>query len=972
MQSSLEQQYKTALRGARDTIRDLQRQVRSMREPIAIVGMSCLFPGDAAGDADTPEAFGRLLAQGYDAVAAIPAERAAWWRSRHGAGREPRTPDLTHATLLQRDIFAFDRELFGLTPAEARMTDPQHRLLLELSWQALLDAGLNPRELGGTDTGVFAGKTGTDFLFDILGTDRDCADDPYAMTGNMHSAVPGRLAHFYDWHGPCVSVESACATSLVAVMAAVTSLRAEECSLALAGAANLLLGPTPSHWLGAMHSLAPDGRCKAFGAGADGFGRGEGGGVVVLERLSEAKRHGRRIHAVILGGAVGADGKSAGFTAPSAKGQRRVMTRALANAGIGPQEVGFVETHGTGTPLGDPIEVESLVRVYGQRQEKLLIGAVKSNVAHLEAASGMAGLIKTVLAVRDGMIPASLHCTPLNPLLDWNNLPVRVAAETGPWPEGYARRVAGIDSFAISGTLVHLLVAQAPEQEGISTGIEAAPDCSVLPLSARSATALETLAGDCLAALERGESFNEMCAASTSRPLERERLALVAADRDEALVGLRAFAEGKTRRGVNRGRRGADLPPVLFLFSGQGSQQGGMGRELHARFPVFRDVLERCEQLAAPRLGHSLLEVMFAEADPRLQDTRCTQPAVYAHQAALTALWRERGVHPAAVFGHSIGEYAAAHAAGVYDLETGLAIALRRGELAAALHDQGAMAAVLGGEAEVAAVLGAFPGVSIAAVNGPATVTIAGARDEVEEALHRLREQGLESRPLPVSHAFHCPLIEPMLAGFGSFLRGQAFAEPQIPILSGCTGEYVAADTDWPEYFRVQTRQPVRFLAAMQRAGAGVFLELGASPTLTSYGRQCREDGIWLFSQNGGSGLRPLTQSLARFHALGFDLDWSWQAGGRARPEAMPPYPFERERLIPEYVSQLMEKPVGESFSGSLEMGLPLEVSCNALDTGADDAAVQLAILQCEAFRKLCAMQREYFGVKPDDDGGGR
>jgi acyl transferase domain-containing protein len=941
-----------------------------MREPIAIVGMSCLFPGDAAGDADTPDAFGRLLAQGYDAVAPVPQERAAWWRSRHGAGQEPRTPGLNHAALLRRDIFAFDRELFGLTPAEARMTDPQHRLLLELSWQALLDAGLNPQELRGTDTGVFAGKTGTDFLFDILGTDRDCADDPYAMTGNMHSALPGRLAHFYDWHGPCVSVESACATSLVAVMAAVTSLRTEECSLALAGAANLLLGPTPSHWLGAMHSLAPDGRCKAFGAGADGFGRGEGGGVVVLERLSDARRHGRRIHAVILGGAVGADGKSAGFTAPNAKGQRMVMTRALANAGVGAQEVGFVETHGTGTPLGDPIEAESLVAVYGQRQEKLLIGSVKSNVAHLEAASGMAGLIKTVLAVRDGVVPASLHCQPLNPLLDWESLPVRVPAETAPWPQGYARRIAGIDSFAISGTLVHLLVAQAPEQE--ATGIEAAPECCVLPLSARSAAALDALAGKCLAALEQGESLREMCAASVVRPLERERLALVAADADEALAGLRALAEGKTRRGVSRGRREAELPPVLFLFSGQGSQQGGMGRELHARFSAFRDVLERCEQVAAPRLGYSLLEVMFADADPRLHDTRCTQPAIYAHQAALTALWRERGIQPAAVFGHSIGEYAAAHAAGVYDVETGLSIALRRGELAASLADQGAMAAILGGEAEVAAALAVFPGVSIAAVNGPATVTIAGARAEVEEALLSLRKQGLESRPLPVSHAFHCPLIEPMLDGFDSFLRGQTFAAPQVPVLSGCTGEYATADTDWPAYFRIQTRQPVRFLAAMQRAGAGVFLELGASPTLTSYGRQCREDGIWLFSQNGGSGLRPLAQSLARFHALGFDLDWSWLAGGRVRPEAMPPYPFERERLIPEYVTERMAKPVRESFPGGLGLGLPLGISGNALDIDADEAAVQLAILQCEAFQKLCAMQREFFGVKPDDESGSR
>lgn len=964
MDQTLEQQYKTALRGARDTIRDLQRQTRTMGEAVAIIGMSCLFPGDDHGDAETPDAFARLLARGYDAVRPIPEERAALWRSRHRQEQQPRVPGLTHAALLQRDIFAFDRTLFGQTPAEAAMIDPQHRLLLELSWQAILDAGLDPTALAGTDSGVFAGKTGTDYLFDILGTARDSADDPYTMTGNMHSTLPGRISHFYDISGPCVAVESACATGLVAVMNAVNSLRLGECSLALAGSANLLLGPTPSHWLGAMHSLAPDGRCKAFGAGADGFGRGEGGGMVVLERLSDAQRHKRRIHAVILGGAIGSDGKSAGFTAPSAKGQRLTMTRALANAAVRPEEVGFVETHGTGTPLGDPIEVESLSQVYGQREDKLLIGAVKSNVAHLEAASGMAGLIKTVLAVRDGVIPASLHCQPPNPLLDWDSLPVQVVSATEPWPRNYARRVAGIDSFAISGTLVHLLVAEPPALASEEPAVPA-PSCHVLPLSARSLPGLTRLAAACAHVLKEGTALDHLCMAAALRPAEPERLALTASTTTEALDALQAFAQGKTKRGVARGVV-KDALPVMFLFSGQGSQHGGMGRLLYDTFPVFRHVIDRCDEVAAARLGYSLREAMFAPDNDRLHDTRCTQPAIYAHQVALTALWRECGIRPSAVFGHSIGEYAAAHAAGVFDLETGLSITLKRGELAASITAQGAMAAILGSETAVAQVLGSGSDVGIAAINGPDTVTIAGRRDEVENAVNLLRERGLESRPLPVSHAFHCPLIEPILDEFEDFLRTMTFSAPTIPILSGLSGEYLDPRTHWPTYFRAQTRRPVRFAQAMAATNETVFLELGASPTLTSYGRQCRDNGTWLFSENPDAGMKPFAQSLARLFTLGITPRWDWQDTGRPCPEIMPPYSFERERLVPHWALA--------PYSPETDMPRDTSVASVPLSAltppeTARASAVHLAIRQVEMFREVCLMQQALLSGRDGEEG---
>ncbi|GAU08623.1 type I polyketide synthase [Desulfoplanes formicivorans] len=968
MDRAREEQYKTALRRARDLIHELQGEVQTMHEPVAIIGMSCLFPGDAHRDADTPDLFGHLLRSGYDAVVRVPEERAALWQSRHDQDAAPRVPGLEYAALLKHDLFAFDRELFGQIPAEAAMNDPQHRLLLELSWQALLDAGLLPSALAGEDVGVFTGKTGTEYLFDQLGTDRNSADDPYVMTGNMNSAQAGRISYFYDWNGPCQAVESACSTALLAVMNAVNSLRAGECTLAMVGSVNLLLGPTPSHWLNAMHSLAPDGRCKAFGNSANGFGRGEGGGVLVLERLSDAQRQGHRIHAVILGGAVGSDGRSAGFTVPSAAGQRHVISRALANAGIQPAQVGFVETHGTGTPVGDPIEVESLARVYGSRKNKLLIGSVKSNIAHLEAAAGMAGLIKAVLAVRDGVIPASLHCTPLNGLLVWDQLPVQVVAETRPWPEGYERRIAGIDSFGITGTLVHLLVAQPPEPVSDKAGTtRAEPDYRVLPLSARSAAGLSRLAAGCARLLEQGEDFSAMCTAAAARPQEPERLALVAADAQEALTGLRAFVAGKKKRCVVRGRQGKTRPGILFLCSGQGSQQGGMGRELAALFPVFRQVLERCDELAAPRLGYSLLEVMFAENDPRLQDIRCVQPAIYAHQAALAALWRECGVQPDAVFGHSIGEYAAAHIAGVLDLETGLDITLTRGELAASIRDQGAMAAVLGSESEVADVLSTFPGVSLAAVNGPATVTIAGEQGQVDDAVQSLRKRGLESRPLPVSLAFHSPMIEPMLDDFRTFLRGKTFSAPRLRMLSGCSGEYLSADTDWADYFCRQTRRPVRFLDAMLHAREDVYIELGASPILTSYGRQCREDGIWLFSQNPGAVMQPLAQSLARLYVMGCEPDWGWEADGVLRPEAMPVYPFEREHLLPDFVQHPVPRAPGNKGPIMPDSSFSPEKMAGH---GGGDVSAQLALLQQETFRQVCQMQQEFLGAGSDGEKG--
>ncbi|OGV68154.1 MAG: hypothetical protein A2498_14855 [Lentisphaerae bacterium RIFOXYC12_FULL_60_16] len=950
MDTAREEKYKATLKAARDTIRSLTETADSLRQrlaapgtPIAVVGMAGEFPGPGSN----ADAFRRMLLDGVDAAGAIPAAR--WEHDRYYAAK-PGTPGkyyCTKASFLARDPFAFDHEFFSLTRAEAEMMDPQQRLLLTQSHHALEDAGIPPSSLQQTDAGVFLGISSFDHLMSFATPDLQTRADPYTLTGASFNSACGRLSYWYDIHGPCMTFDTACSSSLVAVLTAVESLRKGDCPLAFAGGVNLLLSPLSFVALSAIHALSADGWCRAFGEGATGFGRGEGCGIVILKRLDDALEAGDRIHAVILGGAIGHDGQSAGFTAPSGVAQQRVIERAMRDARITPGEVGYVETHGTGTDLGDPMEASSLADTFGKRTPNLLIGSVKSNIGHLEAAAGMAALFKAVFAVRDGEIPPSLHAETPSSKIDWQALPITVCRECTPWADSYPRRIAGVSSFGISGTLAHLLVAAPPERTtrtGAGTQPPAPSDWRVLPLSARNDESLARLTASVTSRLnEPGQPLADLCDKATSgRDHFPRRIALCACDAPEAGTAFAAHAGGKRSREVITGTAGK-RPRIAFLFSGQGSQSPGMGQTLYQTNPVFRETINACDRIAARPLGVSLCEIMFAGADERLNSTRFTQPVIYAMGAALTDLWRSLGIRPTVVLGHSIGEYAAAYTAQVVTLEQGMEIVLERARLADSITTPGRMAAVLTDEETARGYLEGTDA-DLAAVNGN-NVTLTGPAETVAALCAKMWAAGIAFRDMPVSQAFHSRLIEPVLGDFDRFLRGQTFGTPAIRFVSAMTAAELTGQTNWPSYWTEQMRQTVRFRKALDAIGpVDIYLEIGASPTLTSLCRTKTDSGRWLFSQGPGVPAgKQVALTLARLYTEGCTLNGSGMGGRRSADANLPLYPFHETVLRPPQPDLPATTPPVPAFTG----------------TAGDTPTSAIMDLQARALNRLFEWQRQ-------------
>ncbi|MEV2254166.1 alpha/beta fold hydrolase [Streptomyces sp. NPDC050147] len=913
-----------------DTRAQLRQAEQRAYEPVAVVGMACRYPGGVT----SPDALWDLVADGRDVVADFPADRG-WDLARlfHDDPDHPGTT-YTRAGGFLEGAAEFDAEFFGIGHTEALAMDPQQRLLLQTVWESLEDAGIDPGTLRGSRTGVFVGTTGQDYA--QLARSGPDELEGYWGIGSAGSVLSGRVSYVLGFEGPALTVDTACSSSLVGVHLAVQALRHGECSLALAGGVTVMSTPGVFTEFSRQRALSPDGRCRSYAEAADGTGWSEGVGVVLLERLSEARRDNHRVLAVIAGTAVNQDGASNGLTAPNGSSQQRVIAQALAAARLRPDDIDTVEGHGTGTTLGDPIEIDALAAVYGRERtaaDPLRLGSLKSNIGHSQAAAGVGGLIKMVQALRHEVLPQTLHVDRPTPKADWSDGRVRLLTEAAPWPRGERVRRAGVSSFGISGSNAHVVVEEAPLDASGDTSGNASPEASrdalphtgpgpksqpealpVVPwmLSAKTPAALHAQARRLhthLTTTHTDATATQVGAAlAHTRAHFDHRAVLTGATRAELLAGLAAFGSGQLPGNAVLGQA-ARAGKTAFLFSGQGSQQAGMGRELAAVHPVFADALDATRAELDRHLELPLRQVMEApDGTPEaelLHRTAWTQPALFALEVALYRLVESWGFTPDFLMGHSIGELSAAHVAGVLSLADASALVAARGRLMQALPEGGAMVAVEATEDEVLERLHGDVQLAVAAVNGPRSVVVSGAADPLAAWLRPWQEQGRRTRRLQVSHAFHSPLMRPALDELAAVASSLSYHAPTVPIVSNVTGTFADGSAlTTPDYWVRHAERPVRFhdgLRRLEDAGATAFLELGPSGVLTAMTRHCLRDpgSAVLASALDGRAPEPaaLMTALAELHthgACGSLAALLPQAAARQVP--LPTYAFQPRR----------------------------------------------------------------------------
>jgi pimaricinolide synthase PimS1 len=869
----------------REPVPSAPARVSATDERIAIVGMACRYPGGVR----SPEDLWQLVSDGVDAIGEFPTNRG-WATNLYDPDPDRPGTSYTREGGFLYDADEFDPEFFGMSPREALTTDPQQRLLLETAWESIERACIDPGTLRGSNTGVFAGVMYNDYgarLHQAAG--QPTGYEGYLVSGSAGSVASGRVAYTLGLTGPAVTVDTACSSSLVALHLAAQALRNGECDLALAGGVTVMASPATFIEFSRQRGLSPDGRCKAFSANADGTGWAEGAGLLVLERLSDARRNNHPVLAIIKGSAINQDGASNGLTAPSGPAQERVIRAALAAAGLEPSDVDAVEAHGTGTTLGDPIEAQALLATYGQhREQPLRLGSLKSNIGHTQAAAGVGGIIKMIQAMHHATLPKTLHVDQPTPHIDWTTGTIELLTQHTPWPAGKQPRRAGISSFGISGTNAHIIIEQPPDPE--RPVVPARPAAPVpLVLSARGSVAGQAAA---LHAYLLGDEDIELAAVGRALAVSRsglpDRAVVIAENREEVLAGLSAMTQGDSSSNVVRGTAGASRS-VAFLFTGQGSQYAGMGDDLYAVYPVYASAFDE----ACAVLG---LSVRQALRDNELLDqTRYTQPALFAHQVALYRLVLSCGITPDHLIGHSVGEIAAAHVSGVLTLADAATLVTARARLMQALPAGGGMLAVRSGPEQVQAHLAGD--VWIAVINGPQAIVLSGTVDALDAVQKRLVADGVWCRRLQVSHAFHSPLMEPMLAEFRSVLETLDYREPTIPIVS--TVEIGARLTE-PEYWIRHARGEVRFMDAIRAVhdlGTRTYLEIGPDAVLAPLTGTIVDGSPLLIATQRRNRAQASTfvTAISTAHVNGIAIDWTTYFGQQPSVE-LPTYAFQRER----------------------------------------------------------------------------
>ncbi|MDO9003893.1 MAG: type I polyketide synthase [Aquabacterium sp.] len=895
----------------------LTEQDNKASEPIAIVGIGCRFPGGV----DSPEDFWQLLSQGKDGICEVPRHR---WDIGQFYSDQPGAPGkmtMREAAFIG-DPGYFDADFFGISPREAKSMDPQQRLLLEVCREALENANIVPETLQGSDTGMFLGIGQNDYGLLQLYADDYQRINTYDGSGNGFCFAAGRLSYVFGWQGPCLAVDTACSSSLVALHLACQSLRGGECKTAVVAGVQLMLTPNVALFLSRVGALAADGRSKSFDAAADGYGRGEGCGAVVLKRLGDAQRDGDDIVAVIRGSAVNHDGPGSGLTVPNGLAQQQLIAKALRNARVQAQQVGFVEAHGTGTVLGDPIEAEALGAAYNEGRapdNPLYIGSVKTNVGHLEAAAGIASLIKAALALQHGQIPANVGFKTPNPYIPWQRFNLKVPTTLTDWQTAGGPRYAGVSSFGMSGTNAHVIM----EQAGLSQDIAAinATGPYLLAVSAKTDAALQTLCLQYAEALERltdSQTADFCFTANTCRAHFARRVALLALDRDGLVRQLRDAAELKAFGGAS----GWKKPKLAFLFTGQGSQAPAMGRRLYETEAVFRAAVDQCDTLSTGLLPVSVKSLLCDTHDDTVQKTHA-QPAIFTLQYALLRLWDSWGVKADFVLGHSIGEYAAACHAGVFSLADGLRLICARSRCINADALPGGMAAVAASAERVQDLLAEYAGrVVIAAHNAPQSCVVSGVQPALAAVVAMLEQAGLVTTALNVAQGFHSPAMEPVLPAFADAAAEIDYRQPELIMVSTLTGQVVGEDIACADYWSRHIRQPVLFYPAITQllaTGAEIMLEIGARPVLSGLGKQI-DNAIgqgaakrWLPSLVGKTDSRyELLQTVAELYTAGVDLDWQ-TLGGSANRMQLPVYPWQRDYYWVDAAEQAKDKPVASS-----------------------------------------------------------